>query len=114
MLLRAFLVGVCAYKMTLLYTQVQHTNLVIYRDYIKWLKALYLKEATDWLSWMVLPSMLFNTALLYLCNLLLTHKSFRGTYSLFVWLDLVSWDETDDTRLNMSDIYGGFKPLSVL
>ncbi len=95
-------------------------NLIIYKYYIKYLKALYLKEATDWCSWIVLLRVLYNTAPLYLSaplylgDLLLTHKSIPGTYTLFNWLDLVSRDETSDTLLNMSDRYGGFKSLRVL
>ncbi len=92
----------------------KHKNLVIYKDYLKCLKALYLTEATDWLSRMVLLRVLYNIAPLYLSADLLAHTSVLGTYMVFGWLNLVSWDETSDTFLNMSDVYRGFKPLSVL
>ncbi len=92
----------------------QYKNLVIYRDYIKCLTALYLKEATDRLFWMVLFRVSYNIAPQYLSDLLLTDTFFLGTYSLFDCLDIVSRDEASDKLLNMSNMYWGLKALRSL
>ena len=72
--------------------------------YIKCLKALYLNDASDWLSLMLLSRVLYSTTPLYLSERLLTHKSLLGTYSWLDWLDLVTLVDTCETLLNIFDM----------
>ncbi len=50
-------------------------NLVVLSPHIKYLKALYLNDANDWLSLMLLCSVLYSTVPLYRSDHLLSHKS---------------------------------------
>ena len=70
-------------------------------SYIKLLKTLYLKAPIESHSCILLFNVLYNIAPLYRSDLLLTHRSLLGTYSLLDWLDLVFLVETLATFWNI-------------